>query len=160
MQLSPVKIVANPDGSLARAAATAQSLAKERRDVRWEIAATGSMHRCCVGAGRCLHTRLCAYVHAYLYACSCATSRMQVNMRVRTRSLALPLQVISVRTRELACGVHVGFHASLVVHACIHLWVLASTVHVASCTHLHALARTRLTECSSLRGNNGVVTFH
>ncbi|KAL8435108.1 hypothetical protein Efla_006329 [Eimeria flavescens] len=34
MQLSPVKIVANPDGSLARAAATAQSLAKERRDVR------------------------------------------------------------------------------------------------------------------------------
>ncbi|CDJ37257.1 pre-mRNA splicing factor RNA helicase, putative [Eimeria tenella] len=34
MQLSPVKIVANPDGSLARAAATAQTLAKERRDVR------------------------------------------------------------------------------------------------------------------------------
>ena len=30
MQLSPVKIVANPDGSLARAAATAQSLAEEQ----------------------------------------------------------------------------------------------------------------------------------
>nr|PIL98407.1 putative pre-mRNA-splicing factor ATP-dependent RNA helicase [Toxoplasma gondii COUG] len=34
MQLSPVKIVANPDGSLARAAATATALAKERREIR------------------------------------------------------------------------------------------------------------------------------
>ncbi|PHJ23768.1 pre-mrna splicing factor rna, partial [Cystoisospora suis] len=34
MQLSPVKILANPDGSLARAAATATALSKERREIR------------------------------------------------------------------------------------------------------------------------------
>ncbi|CEM31064.1 unnamed protein product [Vitrella brassicaformis CCMP3155] len=33
-QLSPIKIVANPDGSLARAAATQSALSKERREVR------------------------------------------------------------------------------------------------------------------------------
>eukprot|EP00923_Selenidium_pygospionis_P024373 GHVN01042270.1.p1 GENE.GHVN01042270.1~~GHVN01042270.1.p1 ORF type:complete len:1135 (+),score=156.61 GHVN01042270.1:80-3484(+) len=34
VQLSPIRVVANPDGSMARAAATSTALAKERREVR------------------------------------------------------------------------------------------------------------------------------
>ena len=45
VRLSPIQVVKEPDGSLARAASTAQALATERREAREAMQCLGELER-------------------------------------------------------------------------------------------------------------------